>query len=158
MSNTVIFERVRVDNMISFEGFSAREGSPIYIQIILYIKRGVVAGTIKDGDELPSRRMLSSLLSVNPNTVQKAYRLLEEESLIVSQTGAKSLMVVDVDKKKKIRSQLLEDDTLNIISTMKGMGISKTEALELIEKYWERGEEDEEASVGADAHSTKHHL
>ena len=63
--------------MISFDGFTIEDGSPIYLQIILYIKRCIIAGTIVDGDELPSRRVLSALLGVNPNTIQKAYRLLE---------------------------------------------------------------------------------
>ena len=66
--------------MISFEDFLMLDTSPIYVQILLYIKRGVVAGTIMDGDELPSRRMLSARLGVNPNTVQKAYRMLEEDA------------------------------------------------------------------------------
>ena len=48
-----------------------QDGSLIYQQILLFIKRGVIVGTIKDGDELPSRRVLSALLGVNPNTVQK---------------------------------------------------------------------------------------
>ncbi len=81
--------------MISFEGFHMEEGIPIYQQILLYLKRGAVAGDIRDGDELPSRRALSALLGVNPNTVQKAYRQLEEEGLIYSHTGAKSCMVLD---------------------------------------------------------------
>ena len=55
-----------------------------------YVKRGVVSGAIVDGDELPSRRVVSALLGVNPNTVQKAYRALEDEGLIESHTGAKS--------------------------------------------------------------------
>lgn len=67
--------------MVSFEGFRAVDGVPIYLQIQTYIRRGCVAGTIRDGDELPSRRVLSALLGVNPNTVQKAFRLLEDEGL-----------------------------------------------------------------------------
>ena len=50
--------------MISFEYFEMENGIPIYLQILLYIKRGIVAGTIKDNDELPSRRVLSALLGV----------------------------------------------------------------------------------------------
>ena len=65
--------------MISFDDFLLLPGTPIYWQIILYLKRGIAAGTVANGDELPSRRTLSALLGVNPNTVQKAYRLLEEE-------------------------------------------------------------------------------
>ena len=62
--------------MISFESFIMEDGMPIYLQIILFVKRGIIAGVIVDGDELPSRRVLSALLGVNPNTVQKAYRML----------------------------------------------------------------------------------
>ena len=53
--------------MISFESFVLEDNVPIYLQIVGYIKRGIVAGTIADGAELPSRRMLSALLGVNPN-------------------------------------------------------------------------------------------
>ena len=56
--------------MVSFEGFRLTGGIPVYQQILLYIQRGAVAGRIRDGDELPSRRQLSALLGVNPNTVQ----------------------------------------------------------------------------------------
>ena len=76
--------------MISFESFIMEDGRPIYLQIILFVKRGIIAGVIADGEELPSRRVLSALLGVNPNTVQKAYRMLEEEGLIQSHSGAKS--------------------------------------------------------------------
>ena len=68
--------------LVSFDRFSLAEGSPIYSQIIRFIKAGIVAGTIADGDEFPSRRALSALLGVNPNTIQKACRLLEEEGLL----------------------------------------------------------------------------
>lgn len=123
--------------LISFDLFSMEDGTPIYLQIILYIKRGIVAGTITDGDELPSRRVLSALLSVNPNTVQKAYRILEEEGLIQSRSGAKSCIVLDDQTLKRLRQELLEGDARTIVSTMKQMGLSKEEALSLIETYWE---------------------
>ena len=125
--------------MISFEQFLMEDGVPIYLQILLFIKRGASAGTIRDGDELPSRRMLSALLSVNPNTVQKAYRMLEEEGLIQSHSGAKSYMVLDEEKLELIREELLENDATSIVRAMKQMGLSKTDAISLIEKFWERG-------------------
>ena len=125
--------------MISFEHFLMEDGTPIYLQILLYIKRGIIAGTIQNNDELPSRRMLSALLSVNPNTVQKAYRMLEDEGLIESRSGAKSYMVLDDEKMNRIKEELLENDAQTIVRAMKQMGLSKTEAISLIEKFWERG-------------------
>ncbi len=130
--------------MISFDGFVMQDGSPIYQQILLYIKRGVVAGTIGDGEELPSRRMLSALLGVNPNTVQKAYHLLEEEKLICSVTGSKSTMVVTEEKKQRIRAELLENDAKEAVFKLKQMGVSKEEAYNLIDRYWNGGNSEPE--------------
>lgn len=123
--------------MISFEGFLIGEGSPIYQQILLFIKRGAVAGTIADGDELPSRRVLSALLGVNPNTIQKAYRMLEEEGLIQSRSGAKSCMVLGEEQVARLRGELLDGDAREIIRMMRQMGISKEHAIELLETYWD---------------------
>ena len=123
--------------MISFEGFRMEEGVPIYLQILRHIKRGVIAGQITDGDELPSRRVLSALLGVNPNTVQKAYRMLEEEGLISSHLGAKSLMVVDEERIAAIRAELVEADAKSAVLGLKQMGLSKADVVALIEKYWE---------------------
>ena len=123
--------------MISFETFIMEDGMAIYLQILQYIKRGIVAGTIADGDELPSRRVLSALLGVNPNTVQKAYRMLEEEGLISSHSGAKSYMVLTDETVEKVRRELLEGDAVNIVAAMKQMGLSKAEALQLLERYWD---------------------
>ena len=123
--------------MITFDNFTMTDGSPLYSQIVLYIKRGVAAGTIRHGDELPSRRVLSALLGVNPNTVQKAYRLLEDEGLIASHSGAKSLMVLDEGKNALVRAELLQSDAQHYIAAMRRMGVDKAEALALLEQVWE---------------------
>ena len=123
--------------MISFDNFIMEDGTPIYLQIILFVKRGIIAGLICDGDELPSRRVLSALLGVNPNTVQKAYRMLEEENLIQSHSGAKSYVVLNGAVKERTRSELLESDAKSVVSAMRQMGLSKEDAVALIEKYWE---------------------
>ena len=122
--------------MISFDSFLMEAGIPIYLQIILFIKRGMVSGQIRSDDELPSRRTLSALLGVNPNTIQKAYRMLEEEGLVSSHAGAKSYVVLDDATLIKIRAELLENDARTLIDAMKQMGLSKEEALALIENHW----------------------
>ena len=123
--------------MITFENFIMADGSPIYLQILLYIKRGIIAGSICDGDELPSRRVLSALLGVNRKTVQKAYKMLEDEGLIASRTGAKSYVVVTEAKLKEIRAELLDADAMEAVSKLKQMGVSKEEAHALIDRFWE---------------------
>ncbi|MBR6575469.1 MAG: GntR family transcriptional regulator [Clostridia bacterium] len=123
--------------MITFDNFIKEDGQPIYLQILLHIKRGIIAGTVKDGDELPSRRVLSALLGVNPNTVQKAYRLLEEEGLMQSHAGAKSYMSLAPDRVERIRAELLENDARAIVAAMRQMGLNREEAIALIGRYWE---------------------
>ena len=123
--------------MILFDDFKASGGTPIYLQILSYVKRGIIAGTIKDGDELPSRRVLSARLGINPNTVQKAFRTLEDEGLIQSRSGAKSSISVTNRVIKRLKEELLMEDVRNITEALKQMGITRDEALDLINKYWE---------------------
>lgn len=96
----------------------------------------MVSGAVVNGDELPSRRVLSALLGVNPNTIQKAYRQLEDEGLIESHSGAKSYMVLDSARIDAVREELVEDDARSAVEKLKDMGLSKADALALIEKYW----------------------
>ncbi len=123
--------------MISFSDFVPDGQSPIYQQIVLYIQRGLAAGLIRDGDELPSRRALSALLGVNPNTVQKSYRLLEEAGIIASTPGAKSCVTTTPARNDRIRAQLLEDQARAVVCAMRQMRVSKAEALAAIERLWE---------------------
>ena len=123
--------------MISFAAFLPREGSPIYWQIVRYVQRGVVAGTIQSGDEMPSRRTLSALLGVNPNTVQKAYRLLEEEGIITSHTGAKSLVAADARTVERVRRKLLSEEAGALVRAMREMGVDREEALDEIRRLWD---------------------
>lgn len=122
--------------MISFEGFKTSGSAPIYMQITAFIKRGIAAETIADGDELPSRRYLAALLGINPNTVQKAFVMLEEEGLIESRAGAKSVICLVEGSVEDVRSQLLDQEIASVISSLKQMGMAKYQALALIEKNW----------------------
>ena len=123
--------------MISFDGFILEDNVPIYLQIIGYIKRGIVAGTIVGGDEMPSRRMLSAMLGVNPNTVQKSYAMLEEQGLIQSRSGAKSYVRVEPDTVPALREELLSASLRSMVEAMKQMGMSRRDAQAAIEKFWE---------------------
>ena len=122
--------------MVSFNGFVIDDKSPIYMQIIRYIKRGIAAGVIKNQEEIPSRRMLASLLGVNPNTVQKAYHMLEEENLIESRSGAKSCIAAGEERVAEIRKSIIEEDAVAAVNSMQALGITKAEAVALIDKYW----------------------
>ena len=124
--------------MVSFEQLVFDESSPIYMQIIRFVKQKIAAGIIQDKEEMPSRRVLSALLGVNPNTIQKAYRILEEEGILCSHSGVKSYIDLNLEKQEMIYQELLESDTLVWIKAMKRMGVTKQEAVQLLERVWER--------------------
>lgn len=127
--------------MIDFEGFVQTEGQPIYLQIMRYIKQGLASGIIADGEELPSRRALSAYLTVNPNTVQKAYRLLEEEGLVQSHAGAKSFVCATERQRAALRQELTENELRGMVRNMKGMGLTAKEAAALVEKLYAEEED-----------------
>ena len=127
--------------MIDFEGFVQTEGQPIYLQIMRYIKQGLASGIIADGEELPSRRALSAYLTVNPNTVQKAYRLLEEEGLVQSHAGAKSFVCATERQRAVLRRELTENELRGMVRNMKGMGLTAKEAAALVEKLYAEEED-----------------
>ena len=123
--------------MIRFEEMKLDENSPIYMQIIDFIRGGLAAGTIVYGDELPSRRVLSAILGINPNTVQKAYAMLEAGELIRSHTGAKSCISATPQKIAEIKDALAEEGGRRAVQTLKAVGYSKAEAIAMIERYWD---------------------
>jgi GntR family transcriptional regulator len=65
-----------------------KSGVPFYRQIIEQVKFGIARGTLESGDRLPTMRQLAVDLSINPNTVIRAYRELEIEKVINTQQGS----------------------------------------------------------------------
>ena len=124
--------------MIQFDSFMQAEGVPIYQQIIRYVKQGIAAGTIRDGEELPSRRVLSSLLAVNPNTVQKAFRLLEDEGLVTSRAGAKSYIQAAPEQIAVLRRELLETELQTMVDAARRMGLTREEAHRLLDTLYDK--------------------
>lgn len=127
--------------MITFENFHSVEGVPIYLQMIRHVKEGLAAGKIADGDELPSRRIVSATLAVNPNTVQKAYRQLEEEGLIQSRPGAGSHITAAPAQVEEIRRELFRMEVQETVTAMKRMGLGREEAVELLRRLYDEEEE-----------------
>lgn len=112
------------------------DNTPIYQQIIRYVKVNMVTGMFTNGDEMPSRRMLSTALGVNPNTIQKAYKQLEEEGILVSYAGSKSLLVVTGERVIQIKKEFLQDETTQFITALKQIGLQLEDAVLLLEQEW----------------------
>ena len=123
--------------MIEFDSYKQEAGIPIYLQLVNYIKRYVASGNAADGEELPSRRWISARLGINPNTVQKAFSLLELENIIVSKGGSGSVFTLPESKTKAIREEMLKSDIKRTVEVMKSSGLSFEEAVSIIKENWE---------------------
>ena len=64
-----------------------RDARPIYAQIMDGLRQQIAAGVLQPGDKLPSVRELATELAINPNTIQRAYRELEQSGFIATVAG-----------------------------------------------------------------------
>ena len=82
----------------------------IYEQIINQMKELIITGILKEDEKLPSVRELSKILTVNPNTVQKAYRELERQGYVytVAGLGCFAASIADVKRDEAAIAQLTE--------------------------------------------------
>ena len=64
-----------------------RDTRPIYIQILDALKEQIATGVLQPGDKLPSVREMAATLAINPNTIQRSYKLLEFDGWIATVPG-----------------------------------------------------------------------
>src|SRR5882672_8198259 len=89
-------------------------GVPVYRQIIDQVIGGIAAGALAPGDQLPTVRQMAVDLSVNPNTVIRAYRELEIREVLETQQGTgtfishKKVKRDDVERRRQL-NQLVSD-------------------------------------------------
>ena len=110
--------------------------SPIYLQIINYLKKDIIRGELKPGDKLPSVRELSSTLKVNPNTIARVYQEIEREGITFTQRGTGTFIKEDLDMLKKLRKEMEDEAIDSFLQGIKRMGFSKEEVLKVIEEKW----------------------
>ncbi|MGE5572874.1 MAG: GntR family transcriptional regulator [Bacteroidota bacterium] len=97
---------------------------PIYQQIIDEIKRAVARGDLKPGDKLPSHRELAQESKVNPNTVQHAYREMEQEGLVEMLRGQGTFIKDSPGLVERIRDEMASEAILRFLREMESLGYS----------------------------------
>ena len=113
---------------------------PIYAQIIQDIRRKLFNGTYSLGQEIPSRRELAKTLGVNPNTIQRAYKEMEDMNLIVTHRGQGSYITSDATVLASLREEALHETIHQSMELLRSFGKSDVEILALIQSYLERGQ------------------
>lgn len=116
-----------------FLHLNPHSGVPVYLQIQTQFKQAVAAGALRPGDALPSVRKLAAEMRVNPNTVARAYRELERESVIQTVPGGGTFVADGVPgllKSEKMRR--LRPHARQVAVEGKQMRLSAEEILGLV--------------------------
>lgn len=106
---------------------------PIYLQVMAFIKRDIVTGTLKPGEKLPSVRDTAIHYSINPNTVSRVYRELEQEGVSFTKRGMGTFVTEDEQRIRQMRSEMAKDLVDNFLEGIGQLGITVREAIELIQ-------------------------
>ncbi len=107
-----------------------KSGVPFYRQIIEQVKFAVARGELGAGDQLPTVRQLAVHLSINPNTVIRAYRELEIEGVLYTQQGSGTFVSdrrPDVDRAEKER--MLDQILTELLARASSYGFSLDDVL-----------------------------
>ena len=108
-----------------------RDSRPIYEQIKDGLKKLIVTGALTTDEKLPSVRSLATQLSINPNTIQRAYNELEGEGYIYSVPGKGSFAAANTEDNTDRKRELMEK-VRNLLAELRYLGISHEELLSLL--------------------------
>ena len=108
------------------------DNAPIYLQIVNALKRNIASGAYPPGSRLPSVRDLALEAGVNPNTMQRALSELERSGLVNSQRTAGRFITEDADALLELRKLMSEEIVGELISRLRGLGMSGEQILDMI--------------------------
>ena len=117
-----------------------RSGVPIYLQIIEQVKRSVALGVLQAGEQLPTVKQLALDLTVNPNTVARAYRELERDEVIETAPGRGSFVRSNgATKSAKNAAEDVARDALDVaMREAKSVGLGRAEVRQIVDATLER--------------------
>ncbi|MGF3066767.1 GntR family transcriptional regulator [Facklamia sp. P12945] len=91
---------------------------PIYTQIITWVKDQIITGKYTPGYQLPSRRQLAKEWKVNPNTVQKAFKEMEDLGMIVTQAQRPSTITTDTQLISQLKYESIDQAIENLVDVL----------------------------------------
>ena len=105
----------------------------IYEQIYDEIIRLIFSKSLKPDEKLPSVRELASMIRINPNTIQKAYKNLEEDNYIYSVKGVGNF-VKNADELRDLHIRNVKDELKKVIKSLKELGLRDDRIAELVKE------------------------
>ena len=116
-----------------------RSGVPIYLQLIEQVKRAVALGALLPGEQLPTVKALALELTINPNTVARAYRDLERDGVISTSPGRGSFVSGDgAAPARRAVEDLVLAELDGAFREVHGLGLEVSDVRRLIDRALER--------------------
>ena len=106
--------------------------TPIYEQIVNEIERLVSLNILEANSQIPSIRELACTLSINPNTVKKAYDILESKNIIVSKSTKGTFISSDISNARKLKINEILNQVKTNIQELENYGLTKEEIIKKI--------------------------
>jgi GntR family transcriptional regulator len=115
-----------------------RPGLSVHEQVVFAVKRAVVSGRLRPGDEFPSVRVLSRELRINPNTAHKVVGTLTTEGLLDVRPGIGTVVAERQAPDARDRRALLRDDVEQIVVEARHLSLDLQDVLDAIAERWNR--------------------
>lgn len=119
-----------------------RSRKPIYEQLVEKLKQLIINDVMKEDEKLPSVRELAQQLTINPNTIQKAYRELESQGYIYSLKGKGSFVHPVTKSQNKEELTKVREELKKLFAEAMYLGIT-TEEIQTLLREVEGGEHDD---------------
>ena len=113
-----------------------KDSRPIYEQVVEKLQELMLLGVLEEDDQMPSVRSLAMELSINPNTIQRAYAELEQEGLIYPVKG-RGNFVADANQILKIKREDYRKELRKTVQKGQSLGIQKGELIQVVNSCYE---------------------
>lgn len=111
-----------------------RSRKPIYEQLVDKLKELIINEVLKPDEQLPSVRQLAQQLTINPNTIQKAYRELENQGFIYSQKGKGSFVNPQHGAMDETKMKTIMEEIEKLVLEALYLGVTAQELIALVKK------------------------
>jgi len=109
----------------------------VYVQVVHHFKQLIAKGELAPGQQIPSRRELASDLRINPNTAQRAYKEMEEEGLIYTESNQPSKVTQDKALIEGMRHGIILEAVQAFIGSMHEINVPLDECVQLVKTNYE---------------------
>ena len=127
----------------------AGAGVPIYRQLVQQVRRDVMLGRLRPGDQLPSVSEVVDSLSVNPNTVVKAFSELEHQGIVVRRQGIGTFVAASPSMTSVLAAPRLLGSLGRWVERARGAGLSSEQIRMLLDVALDEGTDEERSEPNA---------